>query len=80
MICATNFVSELYDEQQAHRQEPAAVFLASHRQTPFLVTVISLGEVAVIFADQNDAGRFLSRYRSLTLKPEIAYTATLIDR
>lgn len=80
MICDTNFLSDLYDEQQTRRQGPAAIFLGRHRQTAFLVTVISLGEVAVIFADQNDARRFLSRYRTLTLKPEIAYTAALIDR
>lgn len=80
MICDTNFLSDLYDEQQARRQGPATVFLACHRQTPFMITVLSLGEVAVIFASPNNARRFLSRYRTLTLKPEIAYTAALIDR
>ena len=50
MICDTNFLSELYNEQQAGMQGPAAALLARHRQTPFLVTDISLGEVAVIFA------------------------------
>jgi len=61
-------------------QGPSAAFLARHRQTPFLVTVISLGEVAVIFAEQTDARRFLSRYRSLRLTPEIGYMAALIER
>jgi len=80
MICDTNFLTELYDEQQAGMQGPAAAFLARHRRMPFLVTVISVGEVAVIFADQSDARRFLSRYRALRLTPEVAYTAALIDR
>ena len=80
MICDTNFLSELYDEQQAGMQGPAATFLSRHRQMPFLVTVISLGEVAVIFAEQADARRFLSRYRILRLTPEIGYMAALIER
>lgn len=71
---------DLFDEQQARRPGPAAAFLARHRQTPFLVTVISLGEVAIIFAQQSDARRFLARYRTLRLTPEVAYTAALIDR
>jgi predicted nucleic acid-binding protein len=80
MISDTTFLSDLYNEQQAGMQGPAATFLARHRQTPFLVTVISLGEVAVIFDDQSDARRFLSRYRTLRLTPEVAYTAVLIER
>lgn len=58
----------------------AGTFLARHRQSPFLVTVISVGEAAVIFAQQNEARRFLSRYRTLRLTPEIAYIAASIDR
>jgi predicted nucleic acid-binding protein len=59
---------------------PAAAFLAAHRRAPFLVTVISVGEVAVIFADQSEARRFLAGYRILRLAPEIAYAAAGIDR
>lgn len=80
MICDTNFLSDLHDEQAAGMQGPAAGFLARHRRTPLLVTVISIGEVAVIFAEQSEARRFLSRYRTLRLTPEVAYTAALIDR
>ena len=80
MICDTNFLSQLFDEQQAGMQGPAAAFLARHRGTPFLITVISLGEVAVIFPEQSDARRLLSRYRTLRLTPEVAYLAAAIDR
>jgi predicted nucleic acid-binding protein len=80
MICDTNFLTDLYDEQQAGVPGAAAGFLARHRRTPFLVTVISVGEVAVIFAEPSEARRFLSRYRILRLTPEIAYAAALIDR
>lgn len=80
MICDTNFLTDLYDEQQAGMRGPACVFLSRHRRTPLLATVLSIGEVAVIFADQAEARRFLARYRTLRLTPEIAYTAALIDR
>jgi predicted nucleic acid-binding protein len=80
MICDTNFLSQLYDEQQSGMEGPAAAFLARHRQQPFVVTVISLGEAAVIFAAQTDARRFLSRYRILRLTPEVAYMAALVER
>jgi predicted nucleic acid-binding protein len=80
MICDSNFLSELYDEHQAGLQGRAATFLARHRQAPFLITVISLGEVAVIFADQLDARKFLGRYRTLRLTPDIAYLAAAVDR
>ena len=80
MICDTNFLSNLYDEHQAGLHGPAAAFLTRHRQRPFLITVISLGEVAVIFADQSEARKFLGRYRALRLTPEVAYAAALIER
>ena len=80
MICDTNFLSQLHDEKQLGQRGPAAAFLARNRRTPFLITVISVGEIAVIFADQSAARHFLSRYRILRLTPEIAYTAALIDR
>ena len=80
MITDTNFLSQLYDEQQAGMEGPAAAFLGRHRQAPFLVTVISLGEVAVIFPEESDARRFLARYRTLRLTPEVAYVAARIDR
>ena len=73
MICDTNFLTDLFDEQRAGMQGAAARFLGHHRRTPFLVTVISVGEVAVIFEDQPEARRFLARYRTLRLTPEIAY-------
>jgi predicted nucleic acid-binding protein len=80
MICDTVFLSDLFDERRASQQGPAAAFLAAHRRIPFLVTVISVGEVAVIFADQTEARRFLSAFRILRLTPEIAFTAAAIDR
>ncbi|HZR16318.1 MAG TPA: PIN domain-containing protein [Verrucomicrobiae bacterium] len=80
MICDTNFLTDLYDEQQTGLAGPARIFLAAHRRAPFLITVISLGETAVIFAHENEARKFLSRYRTLRLIPEVGYVAARIDR
>jgi predicted nucleic acid-binding protein len=80
MICDTTFLSDLYDEQESAKPGPAAAFLVDHRRLPFLVTVISVGEVAVIFQAESEARKFLSRYRILRLTPEVAYTSARIDR
>ena len=45
-----------------------------------VVTVISVGEMAVIFDVEADARRFFGKYRTFRLTPEIAYTAAAIDR
>ena len=80
MICDTNFLSVLHDEAATARPGPGSAFLAAHRTQSFLVTVISAGEVAVIFDTNQQARQFLARYRVLRLMPEIAYVAASIDR
>jgi predicted nucleic acid-binding protein len=80
MICDTTFLSDLHHEREASRPGPAMTFLAQHRAQPFLVTVISAGEFAVMFPDQNQARLFLARYRVLRLTPEIALTAAGVER
>jgi len=45
-----------------------------------LSTVISAGELAVIFDSSDDARRFMAHFRVLRLTPEIAYAAAEIDR
>ena len=75
MICDTTFLSDIPD-----RVPEALRLLAGHRGEAFLVTVISAGEIAVIFRTNQEARRFLAPYRVLTLKPEIALTAATIER
>jgi predicted nucleic acid-binding protein len=79
MICDTTFLSDLVHEREAGRRGPASAFLAARRRQPFLVTVISLGEIAAMYANPNDARPLLSHYRVLRLTPEIAYAAAAID-
>src|SRR5438477_5128738 len=80
MIADTTFLSDYHYEQERHAPGPATAFLAAHRRQPFLATVISAGEIAVIFDSTREARAFLSRYRILRLTPEIAYIAAEIDR
>ena len=79
MIRDTTFFSDLVHEREAGRRGPASAFLAARRRQPFLVTVISLGEIAAMYANPNDARPLLSHYRVLRLTPEIAYAAAAID-
>jgi predicted nucleic acid-binding protein len=80
MICDTTFLSDLQSEQTGTGTGPATRWLAAHRTRRLLVTVISAGELAVIFDTALEAHAYLGRYRILRLTPEITYTAAAIDR
>jgi predicted nucleic acid-binding protein len=82
MIADTTFLSDLYNERTGDppRTGPACNFLSRHRRQRLLATVISAGELAVMFADTREARIFLGNYRVLRLTPEIAYVASAVDR
>ena len=80
MIADTTFLSDFHGEQEARRRGPASAFLAARRSEKILVTVISVGEIAVIFDSGAETRQFLGPYRLLRLSPEVAYTAAEIDR
>jgi predicted nucleic acid-binding protein len=80
MIADTTFLSDFRQEHERRMIGRARRFLASHRQHPLLVTVISAGELAVIFDTNAEARAFLRAYRVLRLHPEIAYAAADVDR
>lgn len=80
MIPDTTFLSDLHREHEQGLRGPARRFLAQHRRQPFLLTVISLGEVSVIFETEAEARIFLHPYRVLRLNPQIAYAAAAVDR
>lgn len=80
MIADTTFLSEVASERAAGRRGPALQFLADHRGQKLLSTVISAGELAVIFDEIHEARQFLGSYRILRLTPEVAYVAAAINR
>jgi len=79
LIADTTFLSHLLREHE-RGSGPATRFLAARRAESFLVTVVSLGEFAVLFDTNQQARLFLQRFRQLRLFPEIAYAAAEIDR
>jgi predicted nucleic acid-binding protein len=80
MIADTTFLSDFRGERERDTMGPASLFLARHRTQRLLITVISAGEIAVVFDSFAEARVFLEPYRILRLTPEIAYTAASIDR
>jgi predicted nucleic acid-binding protein len=79
LIADTTFLSHLLRERECG-PGPATLFLAAHRRETFLVTVISVGELAVLFDTTREARLFVQRYRQLRLFPEVAYAAAEVDR
>ena len=79
MIADTTFLSHLLRERD-RGHGPATRFLVARRTESFLVTVVSVGELAVLFDTNREARLFLQRYRQLRLFPEIAYAAAEVDR
>jgi len=80
VIADTTFLSDFWHERLRRRAGPASAFAARHRSQRLLVTVVSAGEIAVIFDSTAEAQAFLNPYRILRLTPEIAYAAAEIDR
>src|SRR5438046_3171352 len=80
MIADTTFLSDLRRERSRSQDGPASSFLIANRAEALLVTVISAGELATVFQTNEEARRFLFRYRILRLTPEVAYTAATVDR
>ena len=80
MILDTTFVSDLLHEREAGRRGKASLFLARHRNQRLAITVITVGEIAVMYSDRQHARQVLSAYRQLRLTPEIAFIAAAVDR
>jgi predicted nucleic acid-binding protein len=76
----TNFLIDLEAETAANRVGPARRFLARHRRAPVVISVVALGELAAGMEDNETARLFLSGFRIVTLKPEIALEAAAVDR
>jgi len=80
MILDTTFLSDLVHEREIGQRGPASIFLARHRAERLAITVVTVGEIAAMYADTQDARRVLSHYRQLRLTPEIAFAAAIVDR
>ncbi len=79
MIADTTFLSHLAREKARGQRGPAHLFLAEHRGSRLLTTVITVGELATLFESNEEARRFFASYRILRLTPEIAYESATVD-
>jgi predicted nucleic acid-binding protein len=80
MFLDTSFLISLIEEIEGRIVGTARIFLGRHRAQVPNVSVISLGEIAAGMRDNHTARDFLSRFRIVTLKPEVALEAASIDR
>jgi predicted nucleic acid-binding protein len=80
MFLDTTFLIDLETELLTTRVGPARRFLQGHRNQKHEVCVISAGELASGLNDNIAARTFLSKFRVVTFKLEIALEAAVIDR
>ena len=80
MIADTTFLSDLMDERAQGRTGPAVTFFHNHRQESIRTTIISVAEIAVLFATSQDAWRWLQKWTIYRLHDGVANAAADIDR
>jgi predicted nucleic acid-binding protein len=80
MFLDTTFLINLEEELENNHIGPARRFLAGHRNERHAVSVVAMGEVAAGMVASAQARSLLSKFRVVTLKPEIALAAADVDR
>lgn len=80
MIADTTYLSDLLREQRRGQRGPASAFLDTHRRDPFRTTIISAGELAVLFPTSAAAWQWLAKWRIYPLHPGVALAAADVDR
>lgn len=80
MLLDSSYLIDLEQEIAERRVGPAIAFAHAHRRSAPRISIITLGELAAGASDESGTRRFLSRYRVITLKPEIGYLAGRLDR
>lgn len=80
MIADTTFVSDLLKERRREVRGPATEFFITHRKEPIRTTIITAGELAVLFPASWQAWDWLSKWKILLLHPAVAQAAADVDR
>jgi len=80
VICDTTFLIDFRQEVESRIAGPARTFMAQHRSQKLQTTVISVGELSVIFRTLAEARTFFAHYHIHRLTLEIAYVAASLDR
>ncbi|MDO8540485.1 MAG: type II toxin-antitoxin system VapC family toxin [Opitutaceae bacterium] len=80
MLLDSSYLIDLEEELAERKFGPAIAFANAHRRSAPRISIITVGELAAGAADEAATRRFLSRYRVITLKPQIAYLAGRLER
>ena len=79
MIADTTFVSDLLKERRKGQHGPASKFLVELRGV-IRTTIITVGELAVLFDDSSGAFEWLGRWKIYRLNDGIVKAAADVDR
>ncbi len=80
MIADTTFASDYFNEQRRSRPGPATAFFARHRAKAIRLTIITAGEISVVFPSAAPARQWLERWTIYRLHMGIMDAAADIDR
>ncbi|HEX3626674.1 MAG TPA: type II toxin-antitoxin system VapC family toxin [Verrucomicrobiae bacterium] len=80
MIADTTFLSDMVNEQRRNMTGPALTFFTAHRRERLRTTIISAGEVLILFETNADGWAWLARWTMYRLHQGIADEAANIDR
>lgn len=80
MICDTTFVSDLLVERRGGKLGPANAFMAANRKQKFRVSIITVGEVLLMFDNVTSGWRWLDPWTMYRLHTGIVDAAVEIDR
>jgi len=80
MIADTTFVSDLLKEQRTAQAGAASRFLLEHRTQKIRTSIITAGELAVLFPNSAAAWQFLDRWEIYRLHAGVVDAAADIDR
>jgi predicted nucleic acid-binding protein len=80
MLLDSSYLIDLEEEVTERKFGPALAFANAHRRAAPRISIITLGELAAGSSKETGVRKFLSRYRVISLKPEIAYLAGRLER
>lgn len=80
MIADTTFVSDLLKERRRGKPGPASALFNKMRAQSIRTTIITAGELAVMFDNSTESWTWLAQWKIYPLHPGVAQKAADIDR
>ena len=80
MLLDASYLIDLEQELAQRQFGPAVAFAGANRTLRPRISVVTVGEMAAGAANEAAVRRFLSRYRVVALRVEIAFLAGRLDR